>query len=252
MGRRPSPEAMEVYRDALLDEDLRRMREQFCRAASASLGSIANWLGFDSWLGAGDLGRPSSEASPADPNHSRFVAFRASAVVIEMASELTVVAITALDGGLRYGAAAVIRQLIETEYLLAAFTAEFESAERWALSSPEDIRRSFSPKTMRQVGGFSNEEYWRHCDAGGHPSPTGRFLLRFGDPLVDEDLLTSSVWGDLAQHLRRLWHRVDTLLAAEHARYESVRSSDRRRVAEAEAPWIERDPLATPTDFGLP
>lgn len=88
---------------------------------------------------------------------------------------------------------------------------------------------------------------------GGHPAPSGRVLLRYNlaVPQGEDEFLTASMWGDLAQHLRRLWHGVDDLLLRQHARYEAVRSGDREHVDRAEVPWIERDPLAAPVDFRL-
>ncbi len=89
-------------------------------------------------------------------------------------------------------------------------------------------------------------EYWRHCDMGGHPAPSGRLLLRIwshaSDPGHDE--VAAAAWADLAQHLNRLWLSLDRLLLREHARYESVRKDERTRVQEAMERWEEGDPLS--------
>jgi hypothetical protein len=122
-----------------------------------------------------------------------------------------------------------------------------------ARATPDEIRKEFSPKAMRAVGGFSNREYWQHCDMGGHPAPSGRPLLRFNlaaNP-SDDEFLSASVWGDLAQHLRRLWRAVDTLLCDQHARYSDVRSAERESVEQVDERWRRTDPLAQPVDFAL-
>jgi len=170
-----------------------------------------------------------------------------------MASELVTGAVALLDNGQRFAASALIRQLLETEYLLKAFLLDFADAARWAASSPGDIRKSFAPRTMRAVGGFSNREYRQHCDMGGHPAPSGRALLRFNlaIPPNEDDFMTASVWGDLAQHLRRLWVTTDELLRREHARYESVRERDHAPVREVLARLVDTDPLASTVDFRL-
>lgn len=55
---------MRLYWDALLDPDLRALRDSFCRTTAASLTSVAGWLGFDSFLGTGDLDGMSGIESP--------------------------------------------------------------------------------------------------------------------------------------------------------------------------------------------
>lgn len=246
----PSPAAIELYRSALLDPELRALRENYCRVTVGALRSVAGWLGMDSYLGGGDLtfGQPA-----VGHDEERFVAFRGAASVIEMANELAAGALALIDLDLRYASSAMIRQLIETEYLLTAFALEFSRAADWARATPEESRKGFSPKAMRAVGGFSNREYWRHCDMGGHPAPSARPLLRFNlaTSPADDEFLSASVWGDLAQHLRRLWQAIDTLLCDQHARYADVRSGERESVEQAEEPWSAADPLAQPVEFAM-
>ena len=231
-----------------MDDDLRALRKSFCRATADSLRNIAGWLSVDATLGGGDY-RELYETQLTDPD--RFVAFRATAVVIEMASELVSGAVAQLNDDRRFAASTLIRQLLETEYLLRAFAEDFSQASKWALSSPDEIRRLFAPKTMRQIAGFSNTEYWNHCNLGGHPSPSGRALLRFSRVTSkgDDPFMDASLWGDLAQHLRRLWLTIDELLLREHARYETVRNSDRQQINEMILEWDSNDPLSRTTDF---
>lgn len=252
MDPAPSDSVMTLYGEVLLEPGLRMLREAFCRTVTSSLVSIGGWIGVDSFIGAGDMDDTSGH-EPHSVDRDRHAAFRALAAVIEMASELATGAIGLLDGGQRFAAAALIRQLIETEYLLKAFSVDFTEAARWAGSTPDDIRRSFAPKTMRSVGGFSNREYWQHCDMGGHPAPSGRVLLRFNlvVPPSEDEVMTASVWGDLAQHLRRLWVTLDELLQREHARYETVRAGDHGPVREAIDEWVSLDPFAFTVDFAL-
>lgn len=254
---RPTEAALALFREALLDPELRALRENYCRTVVVSLSNVATWLGMDAFLGGGDiLGSASHQvqqgSGPTD-DQGRHLAFRATSTVVEMAAQLAAGAVLLLDSDLSYAAAALIRQLIEAEYLLTAFGDDFDRAMLWAQATPDEIRRSFSQKKMRTVGQFSNHEYWHHCDMGGHPSPLGRPLLGRGGPASGEqpDVVVVSVWGDLAQHLRRVWFAVDQLLSSEHARYSCVRAKEVEAVQHLEVPWASHDPLAQPVDFAL-
>lgn len=139
---------------------------------------------------------------------------RAVSIVVDVAAEVASASIALLDAGKAYAAAALIRQLVEAEYLVALFGTDGNEAERWSNSSPGEIRKMFAPKILRAraSGTFSDSEYWAHCDLGGHPNPKATLLLsghriQLGDveyPRLDLQ------WADLCQHLVRLWpHVVD-------------------------------------------
>lgn len=82
-----------------------------------------------------------------------------------------------------YAAATVLRQLIECEYLFALFSQDIAHAATWITSTPAQIRQTFTPAKMRQrTAAFSSQEYWSHCDRGGHPAPKGASLLQALDP----------------------------------------------------------------------
>jgi hypothetical protein len=245
-----SPAALELYDQVLMDQKLRMLRQQFSETTSQALSGTASWLGIDSLLGGGDWREDNKGATP-DPD--RHMAFRASAVVIEMASDLVLAALSQLRERRLFAAAALIRQVLETEYLIAAFDSDFSHAVRWTNSSPAEIRKFFSPRSMREIGGFSNSEYWNHCDMGGHPAPKGRLLLRFasGQSESEQSRIEASLWADFAQHLRRLWMAVDRLLLREHARYKNVRRSQRETVLKLMSEWEGLDPFHTTVDFGL-
>jgi len=57
---------------------------------------------------------------------------------------------------------------------------------------------------MRKASGgrFRHQEYWTHCELGGHPSPQGRLLLK-----THRSPFSSRRWHwvDLAQHLAPIW-----------------------------------------------
>jgi hypothetical protein len=233
--------------EALLNADSQAARQDFCRKAAARLANVASWFSVDAFLDGGDV--PASwHLSMADARQDpdRHAAFLGAATVVQIASELSSGTIALLDAGHHYAAAALRRQLIETEYLVEAFADDFGRAADWLRASPTEVRRGYPPRIMRELGGFSNSEYRTHCAHGGHPAPEGRHLLKFtaAHSPIDDELWRASSWGDLAQHLRRVWSSVCRLLAAQHARFVVVRSDDIRAVDDVENRWMATDPIA--------
>lgn len=254
----------------LLDEKRRALRQKYCEAVAKELGSLASWFAVDSWIGGTKLETGCQETGCQEtrtqhddcpPEGETYVAFRAIATVVEMAAELSAGCVSLLAAGQLYANAVLVRQLIETEYLIEVFARDPNAAATWARSSPDELRKRFTPQKMRNkvAGEFNDDEYWQHCDLGGHPSPTGAMLLgsagalrslklavqsksEDGQPAKDE-FMEASAWGDLAQHLLRIWHRTCALLGAHHVRFATVRADQTRRVAELEQRWTRIDPL---------
>ena len=173
---------------------------------------------------------------------------RALATVLQMAGRLAVGSITMLETQNWYAAGALVRQLIETEYLLFRFSADSAEAERWLSATPAEIRSFFGPGAMRKRSGsqFRVEEYAVHCERGGHPNPRASFLL-------PEHLLVAEMhpfgslnwlWIDLAQHLARINLRMATLVetAFMHVR---IAKQSTVKAREAHDEWESRDPWAT-------
>lgn len=210
--RTESPEQEEI-RQLLLDPQLQAERHEFVAVTVNALTETASWIGTDSWLGGGkitDLG--SSGQSDADT----YPAFRAISTVIAMSAELAEAAGLMATRRRYYAVGALLRQLIECEYLLTLFVQDLTKATEWAASTPKQIRESFSPAKMRkQLKSFSDREYWRHCDRGGHPAPQGAALLESCDPVEEIWPHTAAVLlVDLGHHLRRIWKATDHLLEA--------------------------------------
>jgi hypothetical protein len=169
-------------------------------------------------------------------------AARAIAVLAQVAGELSGSAVTLLESERTYGPAVLIRQLVEVEYLAYCFSTDNALAAQWLTSSQEDIRRLFQPAAMRKRsrGVFRDEEYWTHCELGGHPNPKARVLLPGREGAVDARWM----WADLAQHLDRLWSFVmDAVAAADFGR--ALPEGACSAVTEGLAAWREADILAT-------
>jgi hypothetical protein len=135
---------------------------------------------------------------------------RAFAMVAQIGAELSVGAAKLYNAERWYAGAALVRQLIEVEYLLFLFAIDDEEPLRWLKASDEEARKTFAPAQMRKrsAGRFQVEEYGVHCKIGGHPRVDGHILLReritpiSSSPL---ELFNPAIqWVDLAQHLERL------------------------------------------------
>ena len=160
-----------------------------------------------------------------------------------MTTELTECAAEMVKRRRFYAAAAVVRQLIECEYLLTLFSEDFDAAKRWVESTPDEIRSAFSPQKMRNLTGkFSNQEYWKHCSSGGHPSPKGgRFVEKLDPKRTVWRLSGAELTVDLGLHIHRVWSALDTLLIVHHSRYEHVRKDQRMSADRSWQTWLDSD-----------
>lgn len=245
----PTREAMKLFRQLALTPELCDLRTKFRNTAVAALESVSAWLAFDAFVAGGDA---PAHGGGEDVDADHFHAFHAVAAVAQMASELAYGASLLAGSGRVYGMASLTRQLLECEYHLAHFSSDFGAATSWALAAPSDMRKLFAPGRLRKIEGFADEEYWNHCDSGGHPSPAGRHLLRHDvRSAPDRELVEAAFALDLTQHVHRTWKSLDRVLSAEHARYTSVRASERAAVTEVRERWVEADPIALGPNFDL-
>lgn len=172
---------------------------------------------------------------------------RAVAIVSQMAAELALGAARLYESQQWYAGAALVRQLIESEYLLFLFATEPSEPKRWLSASSQEARRLYSPVAMRERSGgqFRVGEYSIHCEIAGHPRPAGHFLLQEHRELVPTEhrelLLPDNQWVDLAQHLERVWAHY---LAAVTTHSPTNVYPDRfERVNAAIAKWHSADPF---------
>lgn len=173
-------------------------------------------------------------------------------VAVQMTGELAAGVVTLLAAGNWYAAMALVRQLLELQYLLAAFVRDPEAASRWRASTRQQRSGNgpFAPSTLRKAGGFAVDDYRSHCDRGGHPTPLGAFLVRFdhGFRSEDERISVALAWRDVANHLVRAAEQVielgRTLDLAEFV--ENVDSA-----GSPVAAWLARDGRLL-SELGLP
>jgi hypothetical protein len=128
-----------------------------------------------------------------------------AAAVTQMGGELASGAVQLLKGGNLYAASALIRQVVEVEYLAHAFAEQHEKAATWLRADREQRLKFWSPAQLRKgsSGRFLASDYWHHCELGGHPTTRSMDLLP-GHAMLNKAFL----WVDLAGHLLGIWKHV--------------------------------------------
>lgn len=96
-----------------------------------------------------------------------------------IASQLTSGSTDLIRDGRAYAGSALLRQLVEVEYLAKAFSEESQQASEWLRSDKQKRMKFFSPRKLREAssGFFRDGDYTWHCEMGGHPVPNSGALL---------------------------------------------------------------------------
>jgi hypothetical protein len=126
-------------------------------------------------------------------------------ILMGMASELASAGAQLLSNGQHYAGAALLRQIVEIEYLTWNFKEKKRDPASWLESTHADRVRDFSPSQLRKTsaGRFLAADYQNHCEEGGHPVPRGQHFLRGGNKAGAQVLLV-----DLLTHLWRTWDNI--------------------------------------------
>lgn len=202
--------------------ELAKFTAQTFAQVGAELHAIGHIFGPDRVAGVSPNGHGSDEVV-------------AVSLLLRIAGQLTSASAELFAEGRQYAAAALLRQLVEVEYLAWAFHTRDRDAERWLRSTGEERRTFFSPAKLRQAanGRFRGKDYGYHCELGGHPVPGAEVLFR-NDPQFSELLLS-----DLLGHTGRTWDHILDWSAgndwaapihqrreAVHVRYQEWKQSD--------------------------
>ena len=104
-----------------------------------------------------------------------------------------------------YAAAALLRQIVEVEYLAWAVDVRDQDGSRWIRSDKKQRMTFFSPTKLRKAskGKFRGQDYSFHCEFGGHPTPVGAAMLLNRNQTEVQILLV-----DLLGHAGRIWDHV--------------------------------------------
>lgn len=168
--------------DAAEDSAARTARREMCRALSTGFGQLGESLRIHGYM----LGSQREDgSSPFGNGDDRLVAL---GYLSQTAAALVQGALDLVLAGNCYAGSALNRQLVEVEYLSWAFAEDREEAATWLRSSQQERLNRWQPRHLRSRsrGRFRGGDYSEHCEAGGHPTPSGMRRLFSGDPLVTE------------------------------------------------------------------
>ncbi len=220
---------------ALNDAGSQAARVACCSASGLALAEVGRVL----WVGGYIVGP--DRAAGESPFAFGSDATVGLATVAQVGAELLGGVGALLPLGNRYAALALIRQLVEVEYLAWAFAEDEPEAASWLRSSPQERRRRWQPGHLRarSAGRFRSTDYGRHCEMGGHPTPDARRAL----PDHIDGFPTELCWYEATSHGVRIWEYVQA--AAEKLGYGELLDglSSTTSLAPAVARWRESDRL---------
>jgi hypothetical protein len=189
-----------LAREAAADQRQISARTELARFTAATFSRVGDELHAVGHIFGAD--RVSGE-SPFGHASDEIVAV---SLLLRIGGQLTSACADLFCDGRHYAAAALLRQMVEIEYLAWAFESRDKDAERWLRSDKDDRHGFFTPAKLRQAanGRFRGKDYGYHCELGGHPVPGAFILLR--DDGVTSQLLLSDMLG----HTGRIWdHLLD-------------------------------------------
>jgi len=185
---------------AIDDEKTQERRELLCDAAAVAFSECGKVL----WVGGFLIGRDRVEGT--SPFRYGSDATVGISTVTQIGGELVRGALVLLRQGNTYGASALLRQLVEVQYLAWAFAENDVGAERWLRSTPEERAQTWQPRQLRKTsrGRFPTRDYQAHCELGGHPTPEATRLL----PDHSDRIPSAFLWVELAAHCTGIWSHV--------------------------------------------
>ncbi len=130
----------------------------------------------------------------------------AISLLLRIAGQLVSASADLFSDGRHYAAAALLRQMVEIEYLAWAFHTRDKDATKWLRSTEEERKEFFTPAKLRLAakGQFRGKDYSYHCELGGHPVPGSTVLLQ------DSFLVSQLLLSDLLGHAGHIWdHLLD-------------------------------------------
>lgn len=160
------------------------------------------------------------------------------AILLQMGGHLVSASASLLTQGNPYAGAALLRQIVEIEYLAWAFDTRNKDAELWLRSNKTTRMKTFTPVKLRNAAGekFRGKDYAYHCELGGHPTPTGSQLLQ------DQPHMNQLLLSDLLGHVAGVWNHFIGW-AKDHEETMSIFSAYQPSLSVEINKWLSTDPL---------
>ncbi len=156
-----------------------------------------------------------------------------------------------IEANNHYPAYALIRQIVEAEFILWKFQHDPNLVANWLNSDRESREQGWKPSRIYRDGDndYRQKDYSGHCEMGGHPTPTGT-LIAAGER---SDIAEASVIGDLILHLRDSWKHMLKVADALDTRYSqvppSIDSELKTKVRVALDSWAHTDKYGFSTTY---
>ena len=150
-----------------------------------------------------------------------------------------------------YPALALIRQLVEAEFVLWKFQNDISLIPEWLNSDRDAREQGWKPSRIYRDGdnSYRQKDYSGHCELGGHPTPVGS-LLAAGErsPVAEAGAL-----GDLILHLRDSYNHIVSaadLLDSQYSHGEqTVGTAARADIKTALDSWLQTDKYGFNTTY---
>lgn len=230
----------------------RRSGQQLSMRKSSNCGGILLGLRPKCLLGVGTtlhafghLLGPDRKSGASPFGHGDDSAVAVS-VLLRIGSQLVSGSADLFASNRHYAGSALVRQLVEVEYLAWAFETKNDDSARWLRSTREERMSFFTPAKLRKAadGHFRSVDYSYHCELGGHPTPDSWRLL------VDEPSMSQLMLSDCLGHAGRIWDHVSGW-AEGYMLADIVGSKSEAMLARYRA-WKQADPLTAlppPPDY---
>ena len=168
--------------------DLAKFSSESFTSSGEELHVLGHIVGPDRIAGTSPFGHGSDEAV-------------AVSTLLRIGGQLISASADLFHDGRSYAAAALLRQIVEVEYLAWAMEERNGEGERWLRSDKAQREQFFKPAKLRKAAGtkFRGQDYGYHCEFGGHPVPGATALFQT-QPDTPQLLLS-----DLLGHTGRIW-----------------------------------------------
>ena len=187
----------EFYKEAIVDEVAQGARVRLCYRLNDALNDYGIKLFA---TGNAIASRPTKAQDPEVKDMlERMIGL---SCIMQIAGELGAACVKLLETGQFYASFALVRQIVECEYLCRAFAQDQDEARRWLNPTRAQRLSLWSPRHMRErsQGEFRDKDYAVHCELGGHPTPRAFMLLR-----PSHTMPANAIWVELTAHLANVW-----------------------------------------------
>lgn len=221
-------------RIAARDDEAQKSREKVCQLAAEAFDKLGDLLQVSGHM-FGDQ-RVTGESAVGNGDDGVV----ALGYVSKTGASLCSGAAVLLDQRNTYAASALVRQLVEVEYLAWALAEDRDEANAWLRSTREERLQRWQPRHLRERsnGRFRGKDYADHCEAGGHPTPTGsRSFLSYPNSMH------GVTWYELTLHAESVWrYLVDGVRTMDVVPTEAFDELD-SPLREAIESWLATDAL---------